>query len=231
MIKTFAVVMAGGSIHGKILLKHLLKNKLSPNCIVIEKNTKRATKHINFLKDASGDLPPIEYFIDKLKTNVLIVSDYNNYSSIDFLKKNNFQIGVNGGADIFSVKLLSTANEFFINGHPGILPDYRGLDPVLWSLIENGPLGATLHKIDQDVDSGIIFKKIITKKTFFHDIIDLRIYCINLCAKLVVEYLKNEIHMKPKIPILADYQVRGKFNMDDYGIVINKFKKRFKTKK
>ena len=123
---------------------------------------------------------------------------------------------------------MSTENEFFINGHPGILPDYRGLDPVLWSLIENGPLGATLHKIDQDVDSGIIFKKIITKKTFFHDIIDLRIYCINLCAKLVVEYLKNEIHMKSQIPILADYQVRGKFNMDDYGIVINKFEKGLK---
>jgi methionyl-tRNA formyltransferase len=45
----------------------------------------------------------------------------------------------------------------FINFHPGILPEYRGPDPMFWQ-IKNGvnETGITAYKIDKDLDTGPI---------------------------------------------------------------------------
>ena len=49
-----------------------------------------------------------------------------------------------------------------INLHPGIIPLARGLDAFKWSILNNYPLGNSLHLIDEEVDKG----KILTiKKT------------------------------------------------------------------
>ena len=43
-----------------------------------------------------------------------------------------------------------------VNCHPGLLPDYRGVDVVHWALVERGPLGVTLHLVDAGIDTGRI---------------------------------------------------------------------------
>ena len=45
-----------------------------------------------------------------------------------------------------------------VNLHPGLLPDYRGIQPYFWELCEGAPrAGATLHLIeDESIDSGAI---------------------------------------------------------------------------
>ncbi|MBI1937866.1 MAG: hypothetical protein HYS25_07055 [Ignavibacteriales bacterium] len=52
---------------------------------------------------------------------------------------------------------LSIPKYGFINFHPGILPQYRGPDPLFWQ-IKNGvtETGITAHKIDKNFDSGPI---------------------------------------------------------------------------
>jgi len=44
-----------------------------------------------------------------------------------------------------------------VNGHPSLLPDYRGPNPVAW-MIRNGEpaIGFTLHRMDVDLDTGPI---------------------------------------------------------------------------
>ena len=52
---------------------------------------------------------------------------------------------------------LNLPDTEFYNLHPGPLPEYRGPDPVFWALKNNEQQSAlTLHKMDQDFDTGPI---------------------------------------------------------------------------
>jgi methionyl-tRNA formyltransferase len=52
-------------------------------------------------------------------------------------------------------KVLTIPRFGFINFHPGILPSYRGPDPIFWQL-KNGETesGITAYKLDKDFDTG-----------------------------------------------------------------------------
>jgi phosphoribosylglycinamide formyltransferase-1 len=56
------------------------------------------------------------------------------------------------GAGIFEASALERKK--VINAHPGIIPSARGLDAFKWSILDQVPLGVTLHYIDADVDAG-----------------------------------------------------------------------------
>jgi hypothetical protein len=47
-----------------------------------------------------------------------------------------------------------------LNAHPGILPEYRGLDTALWAIYENRPdeVGCTLHLVEPGIDTGDILE-------------------------------------------------------------------------
>ncbi len=55
-----------------------------------------------------------------------------------------------------------------INLHPGYLPFNRGQYPNVWSIIESTPCGATLHYIDEGIDTG----DIVDRKLVEIDVID-----------------------------------------------------------
>ena len=44
----------------------------------------------------------------------------------------------------------------FINTHPSFLPYNRGKNYNFWALVEQVPFGATLHFVDEGIDSGDI---------------------------------------------------------------------------
>jgi len=53
-----------------------------------------------------------------------------------------------------------------LNIHPGILPEYRGLDPLLQQIIHGEDhLGMTLHRVDETFDTG----EILRQKTMLRD--------------------------------------------------------------
>lgn len=51
------------------------------------------------------------------------------------------------------------ANRIFINAHPGLLPQNRGVDAFKWSIVNKWPIGVTLHIIDEQIDCGLILKR------------------------------------------------------------------------
>ena len=57
-----------------------------------------------------------------------------------------------GGAGLLPAELVE--RHVVVNAHPGWLPDVRGLDAFKWALIEDQPLGVTVHIIDGRVDCG-----------------------------------------------------------------------------
>jgi len=58
----------------------------------------------------------------------------------------------------FIIKDKQIKKSSIYNIHCGLLPNYRGLMPVFWSLYEkNFEVGVTIHKIDKMIDRGEIF--------------------------------------------------------------------------
>ena len=57
---------------------------------------------------------------------------------------------------ILKEPLISLAPLGIVNVHPGLLPDFRGIQPYFWELSEGSPrAGATLHLIeDERIDAG-----------------------------------------------------------------------------
>lgn len=50
---------------------------------------------------------------------------------------------------------LGVPKHGIVNGHPSLLPRYRGANPVAWALREGEPeIGFTLHYMDQELDTG-----------------------------------------------------------------------------
>lgn len=65
-------------------------------------------------------------------------------------------IGVIAGARILPSSVIRRFSKGIINFHPGLIPEARGLDAMLWSIYRNLPLGVTAHAIDRHVDAGTV---------------------------------------------------------------------------
>ncbi len=68
------------------------------------------------------------------------------------------EIGVISGARIIKENIIKLFKKGIINFHPGIIPNARGLDSLLWSILNFEPLGVTAHLIDPKIDAGKILK-------------------------------------------------------------------------
>ena len=68
-------------------------------------------------------------------------------------------IGVIAGARILKPYVINAFKLGVVNFHPGFIPEARGLDAVLWSILEGVPLGATAHLIDEHIDAGTLLVK------------------------------------------------------------------------
>jgi Formyl transferase len=61
-----------------------------------------------------------------------------------------------GYRHLLSPALLDTARRPVVNLHISYLPYNRGAHPAVWALLEDTPLGVTIHEIDQGIDTGPI---------------------------------------------------------------------------
>ncbi len=57
---------------------------------------------------------------------------------------------------IISASTIALFPGSIINLHPALLPYCRGKYPALWAIIEHNPAGATVHYVDEGVDTGDI---------------------------------------------------------------------------
>ncbi|MFP9193835.1 methionyl-tRNA formyltransferase [Natrialbaceae archaeon A-CW1-1] len=61
-----------------------------------------------------------------------------------------------GFRHIVPPEILSVPDQGCLNLHPGLLPETRGFNPNVWSIVEEHPAGVTLHYMDDGVDTGPI---------------------------------------------------------------------------
>lgn len=65
------------------------------------------------------------------------------------------------GGGLIRKRLLEVAPFGVINGHAGILPEYRGMDVSEWAVLrgELDKVGVTIHVMDQGVDTGPVLRR------------------------------------------------------------------------
>lgn len=63
---------------------------------------------------------------------------------------------------IFKEEILNLPAKGCINVHPSLLPQYRGVSPIFWALLNNDEekIGVTVHYMTNEIDAGkVIFQK------------------------------------------------------------------------
>lgn len=100
---------------------------------------------------------------EKHKIPYLTVSDLNQPECVELLNKAAPQVIAFTGGGLIRKNILKIPEIGILNCHTGILPQYRGMDVVEWTAVEDNiekiGFGATLHLMDKGVDSGPILLK------------------------------------------------------------------------
>lgn len=70
-----------------------------------------------------------------------------------------------GFRHIVPPEILEVPDQGCLNLHPGLLPETRGFNPNVWSIVEDLPAGATLHYMDEGVDTGdVVARKRVARR-------------------------------------------------------------------
>ena len=85
---------------------------------------------------------------------------------LDLIRNTDFDILVSNGCPyILPISDLRKDNEIYINIHPSLLPDLRGMNPVNGAILFDRPQGTTCHYMDDGIDTGaIIAQTVVAEK-------------------------------------------------------------------
>ena len=161
------------------ILNSLIKNNFLPDSLVVHKKNFLLDNLIlnNFIKFFYG-LLRLYYGSKKLyflKSEIIlakqnsipikILNKYNEDKFMQYLINNKIDLIFIGGGcpSLISKKFLRLKNVKIVNLHPSLLPNFKGTSVTRWQKFYNPKfIGATLHYLNQDYDSGkiILQKKI-----------------------------------------------------------------------
>ena len=105
----------------------------------------------------------LEKQIDFESNNIekLTVKGANSVQMQDLLESLQVDLLILGNTGIIKNNILTIPSIGTLNAHPGILPQYKGLDSIYWASyhkdFEN--IGVTIHFVDEGIDTGNIISK------------------------------------------------------------------------
>ena len=87
------------------------------------------------------------------------VYDHNSKLAQLYIKKHPVDLSIISGARILSPDIINVMSGNVLNIHPGLLPEVRGLDTLLWSIYYDVAMGITGHLIGPKIDAGYLLYK------------------------------------------------------------------------
>ena len=185
--------MAGDNLHARIMVDEMAKSGVPPNLIINEEGTKRASKLASWLQN-DVDKPPSVKTVDG---EYVEVSKFDGEESLNLIKKSQTDYLIIAGCGaIIKDNILSLSCP--INIHPGLLPQFRGLDPVLWAIDKKEPLGATVHIMDEGIDTGDILLSKPMPPQSPKSVLEARLQVLRWGGKLLAEFLKSPEKYPPQ---------------------------------
>ena len=125
-------------------------------------------------------------FSDSLENNVSIKNLKDSTNVDEICEKYDIVLSVHC-KQIFPEKLVSMVK--CINIHPGYNPINRGWYPQVFAIINDYPIGATIHEIDSELDHGPIIDRALVEK----DVWDTSLSLYNKVVNLEIELVKKNI--------------------------------------
>lgn len=158
--------------------------------------------NFNYLHIVDGEVfNKLRTLARKYQFDIYITNNINNDSVLqDYLRQTKVDFMLGLGGKVIKPLTLKLFHGIWINGHGGVLPDYRGLSSEYWA-VKNKQyhmIGCTIHNLTEKIDSGKIIKisKIPYVPTEAIEDLALRNH-----ANLILTYIevaKNLISIDPK---------------------------------
>ncbi len=89
---------------------------------------------------------------------IVACRDQNAASSVAQLKEWSPDLIIFTGGNILREQLLGVPRLGVLNMHLGLLPEIRGMNSPEWSLLNDVPVGVTVHYIDEGIDTGPVLQ-------------------------------------------------------------------------
>jgi len=180
------------------MLRGLLKAGFTPG-LIIEEDSSLATKSYHSLRpelQSRNALPPTTDQILRdfqLDANIChFVPNQNDKKARDLLIEYQPDLIVLGDTRIIKGEIINIPELGIINVHPGYLPDVRGNNPYIWSILYDLPFGCSVHFIDLGIDTGdLIHRKKIDHGSF--QSYAAMLVAINECSTELVVYALQKI--------------------------------------
>ncbi len=135
---------------------------------------------------------------------IVYCRDQNEDAVIADLVRTALDLVVFTGGGLIRQGILENSGAGVLNCHMGLLPVYRGMDVVEWSILENAPqgVGLTVHFMDREVDTGDILTTLPIERRQGETIKQLRDRMEPITSQQMVEtccaFLKGELERKPQ---------------------------------
>jgi folate-dependent phosphoribosylglycinamide formyltransferase PurN len=209
-----------GSIFGLKLLNELSQSNISVEAIIVlEQSFRYYMRLFNYVKKRAGlwqavffslrmfrsspsNTVPVEWgdkpFISEynsLAKSVFFSHGTNSDDTLAILGKIAPDVMLLGQTGIVRKKVLAIPEVGTLNAHPGILPFYRGIDCAKWAIFndETDKIGATVHLVDEGVDTGPIIKTSVYDFKASQSLEMLENDLDNLSVKLMAEVVNKII--------------------------------------
>jgi methionyl-tRNA formyltransferase len=154
-------------------------------------------KHVNFKWACSGNSNPLE-FQREVKVPFQHLDLKNNEQVQSIIKSFSLVISMHC-KQLFPEPLVRGTR--CINVHPGYNPVNRGWYPQVFAVINELPIGATIHEIDCELDHGPIIDRMLVQQNSWDTSLDLYNRILDaemaLLQKNLIPVLKNKYEVLP----------------------------------
>lgn len=104
------------------------------------------------------------------------------------------------GSSVIKAHIFSLAKRCTINIHRSLLPKYAGLQAIFWALYHDEPeIGATVHTVNEGIDSGDIIVQRVRNIEFDDDIDTLTNWYLNVASSMMIEALDIVSSAEPQL--------------------------------
>ncbi len=108
--------------------------------------------------------------VDKSSCRIMYYEELKKAENIAQIREQEIDFGILAWWPyIISKDVIELTKRGFVNMHPALLPYNRGKAPYTWSIIEHTPFGASIHWINEKIDSGVIIDQEEIKVTWEDD--------------------------------------------------------------
>jgi len=152
----FAFLVLEEHPYGREMLRILLENELLPSLIIQEVSAVGDEEREKFMERIAGQLVPprLTQLVSGMNIPTYSVANHNDESCKELLAADQPDLLVLGGTRIIKPSIFNIPRLATVNSHPGLLPWLRGSASVGWALYKDLPQGATVHFIDEGIDTG-----------------------------------------------------------------------------